>query len=306
MADETLLTVEEASKLLKISKYTIYELAKRGELPFRRIGRQLRFERGALQRYLQGDNRQAPAVENSGIANQKPSPNILRFIGSHEPSLELLIDFLKHSSSGVSLLPSFRGSMEGLIALYRRKADIAGAHLWDEQTGEYNLPFIRHVLPGEAPAVINLVQRVQGWIVQPGNPFKLETMEDISKEGLRFVNRQKGSGTRLRLDSFLRKKGIAPASIKGYELEENTHIGVACRVANGEADAGIAVKAAAERLGLDFVPLFSERYDLICLQEASETKQWQSLVSALRSEQFKHAVNSCSGYDTSLTGKYMN
>jgi putative molybdopterin biosynthesis protein len=131
------------------------------------------------------------------------------------------------------------------------------------------------------------------------------TLEDIALEGLRFVNRQKGSGTRLRLESFLRSNGISPAAINGYELEENTHMGVACRVANGEADAGIGVQTVADRLGLDFIPLFHERYDLICLQEVSLTRQWHNIMSILNSDHFQHAVQSYAGYDTALTGTYL-
>lgn len=305
MADESLLTAEDAAKILKISKYTLYELVKRGEIPARRIGRQLRFDRDVLQQYLRGNAGQPPLNEQERNAQQTIPQSSLRFVGSHDPVVELLIDFLKHSSEKINLLPSFKGSMDGLIALYRRKADIAGIHLYDDQTGEYNLPFIHYVLPGESVVVANLVQRVQGWIVLPGNPLKMNSMEDIANEGLRFVNRQKGSGTRLRLDSFLRQQGISPATIDGYELEENTHMGVACRVANGEADAGIGVQSVANRLGLDFVPLFHERYDLICLKETSLTKEWQNIVSILNSDHFQHAVHSNAGYDTTLTGTYL-
>lgn len=305
MADDSLLTVEDASKMLKISKYTLYELVKREEIPSRRIGRQLRFDREVLQQYMRGNAAKTsmtkPEINASHIAQQ----NSLRFVGSHDPVVELLIDFLKHTSGKMFLLPLFKGSMDGLIALYRRKADIAGVHLWDDQTEEYNLPFIHYVLPGESVVVVNLVKRVQGWIVHPGNPLQMDILEDIAKEGVRFVNRQKGSGTRLRLDSFLRTKGITPAAIEGYELEENTHMGVACRVANGEADAGIGVQSVANRLGLDFVPLFHERYDLICLEEVSQTKQWQNIMSILNSDHFQHAIHSYAGYDTTLTGKYL-
>ncbi len=304
MVDESLLTAEEAAKILKISKYTLYELVKRGGIPARRIGRQLRFDRDVLQKYLRGNIEQPPLSEQITDINQRNSQD-LRFVGSHDPVLELLIEFLKHSSEKINLLPSFKGSMDGLIALYRRKADIAGVHLWDDQTEEYNLPFIHYVLPGESVVVVNLVQRIQGWIFRPGNHLKINAWEDIAKKGLRFINRQKGSGTRLRLDSFLRINGISPAAIDGYQDEENTHMGIACRVANGEADAGIGVQSVANRLGLDFVPLFNERYDLICLKETSQTKLWQNIMSILTSDHFQHAVHSFAGYDTTLTGTYL-
>lgn len=305
MDDESLLTAEDAAKILKISKYTLYELVKRGEIPVQRIGRQLRFDRDILQRYLRGNAEQPHVSEQDRNSYQTIAQNSLRFVGSHDPVLELLIEFLNHSSEKTNLLPLFSGSMEGLISLYRRKADVAGVHLWDDKTEEYNLPFIHYVLPGESVVVVNLVQRVQGWIVLPGNPLKMNTWEDITKEGLRFINRQKGSGTRLRVESFLRSNGISPATVNGYEIEENTHIGIACRVANGEADAGIGVQSVANRLGLDFVPLFHERYDLICSKEISQTKQWHNIVAVLKSAHFQHAVHCHAGYDTTLTGAYL-
>lgn len=306
MVDELLLTAEDAAKILKISKYTLYELVKRGEIPARRIGRQLRFERDNIQRHLRGNAAGEPPVNDQDRHTRLSVPeNSLRFVGSHDPVLELLIDFLKHSAERINLLPSFAGSMDGLLALYRRKADVAGVHLWDNKTQEYNLPFIHYVLPGESVVVVNLVQRVQGWIVPPGNPLEINAWEDIAKKGLRFVNRQKGSGTRLRLDSFLRGNGISPSAVHGYETAENTHMGVACRIANGEADAGIGVQDVASRLGLDFVPLFHERYDLACLKEVSLIRQWQGMMAILNSDHFKHAVHSHAGYDTTLTGTFL-
>lgn len=305
MADESLLTSVDAAKILKISKYTLYELVKRGEIPAQRIGRQIRFDRDILQAYIRGNAEQAPLSEPGKNANKTIQQHSLRFGGSHDPVLELLIEFLKHSSEKLNLLPAFTGSMEGLIALYQRNVDIAGVHLWDEQTQEYNLPFIHYILPEEAVVVVNLIQRVQGWIVAPGNPLKINTWQDISKVGLRFINRQKGSGTRLRVESFLRKNAIDPASVAGYEKEESTHLGVACQVANGEADAGIGVQSVANRLGLDFVPLFHERYDLVCLNETSHTEQWQNIMSILNAAHFQHAVQGLAGYDTTLTGSYL-
>ncbi|GAX91134.1 helix-turn-helix transcriptional regulator [Effusibacillus lacus] len=308
MTGKAPLTAEEAAQILKISKYTLYELVKRGKLPAQKIGRQLRIDPDSLDRYLRGNPQETRPIGTSSAKDEFPASVLqgLRFIGSHDPILELLIEFLKHSAVPISLSSSFTGSMEGLIALYKRKADIAGVHLWDDKTEEYNLPFIQYILPGEPITVVNLVQRVQGWIVQPGNPLKLQTWEDIAKRGLRFVNRQKGSGTRLRLDSYLRSSGISPAAIEGYEIEESTHFGVACRIANGEADGGIGVQAAAIRMGLDFAPLFHERYDLVCLGETTRSPEWQQILSVLRSPAFHNAVRSQAGYDTSLTGTIMS
>lgn len=296
------LTAAEAAKILKVSKYTLYELVKRGEIPAHHIGRQLRIDPAVLEQYLRGSfgaGNAPPAAVHSTL----PASPTIRFIGSHDPIVELLFEFLKHAPLPVESSLSFKGSMDGLIALYRQEADISGIHLWDDVAKDYNISFVKHVIPGESVCIVNLVQREQGFIVAPGNPFNLQTWDDIAIEGLNFINRQKGSGTRLRLDSYLRAAKISPDQILGYENEETTHSGIACHVANGQADVGVGVKAAAQRLGLDFVPLFQERYDLVCLGRTTKTSAWQQLISILKSPGFIQAVNQQNGYDTSMTGK---
>lgn len=307
------LSVEEAAKILKVSKYTLYELIKRGEIPVQRIGRQIRIDPDTLYRSIHREvspdqTAQLPNQLDSHVTTDMITPENLKnshlhFVGSHDPVVELLADFLKYSSSPLNLHLSFKGSMDGLLALFRRQAHISGIHLWDDKTGEYNLPFVHYVLPGESVTLINLVQRVQGLIVQPGNPLKLHSLEDLQRNNVRFINRQKGSGTRLRLDANLRLAQISPASILGYENEEQTHFGVASCVANDQADAGIGVQSAAHKMGLDFVPLFNERYDLVALQELTKTVVWKRILSTLNSSSFQIAVQRQVGYDTSLTGK---
>ncbi|MDA8228920.1 MAG: helix-turn-helix transcriptional regulator [Desulfitobacterium hafniense] len=299
------LTPEEAAQILKISKYTLYELIKRGEIPARRIGKKIRIDYDTLKQYLQGTqviteekNEQGHTLNSDVSLSQG-----LRFVGSHEPIVGLLCEFLTHSPSPVQLSALFKGSMDGLIALYRRDADITGIHLWDEQSEEYNLPFVRYVLPGESVSVVNLVQRVQGWIVPNGNPLKLNSWEDITNEGICFINRQKGSGTRLHLDSYLRKFKISPGLIQGYEIEETTHSGVALKIASGQANAGIGIQSAAQRMGLDFIPLFKERYDLVLRQEITQSMEWQQVLSILQSPAFHRAIEQQIGYETSLTGQ---
>jgi len=300
------LTAAEAAKILKVSKYTLYELVKRGEIPAHHIGRQLRIDPTVLDQYLRGTfGVSNPQPTATAISPALPVLPTIRFIGSHDPVVELLFEFLKHAPLPVESSLSFKGSMDGLIALYRQDADISGIHLWDDVTKDYNISFVKHVIPGESVCIVNLVQREQGFIVAPGNPFNLQTWDDITIEGLNFINRQKGSGTRLRLDAYLRSAKISPGRILGYEHEEPTHSGVACHVANGQADVGVGVKAAAQRLGLDFIPLFQERYDLVCLGKTTKTPFWQQLLNVLKSPGFIQAVHQQMGYDTSLTGKIL-
>ncbi len=315
------LTAEEAAKVLRISKYTLYELIKRGEIPAQRVGRQLRLDPEVLNRYLLSPPA-ASGAASSPVTRRSPPPSgaaepsirqeskttaaaeclRLRFAGSHEPGIELAGEFLKHSANPIQMDLAFTGSMEGLIALFRGEADVAGMHLWDSNTDEYNLPFANHVLAGETFVLVNFAERTQGWIVPPGNPLGLASWTDITRKGLRFINRQKGSGTRIRLDSYLHMNQILPTAIKGYAFEETTHSGVALRIANGEADAGIGVQAAAQRLGLDFIPLFKEHYDLIYLEAFSESPALGSLLSTLRAPAFQKALRQL-GSDTSLSGQ---
>ncbi|HZK52875.1 MAG TPA: helix-turn-helix transcriptional regulator [Desulfosporosinus sp.] len=297
------LTAAEAAIILKISKYTLYELVKRGEIPAHHIGRQLRIDPAVLDRYLRGTL--SPNTLPGAMPSDTPESPVLRFIGSHDPVVELLFEFLKHAATPIQASISFKGSMDGLIALYRREGEISGAHLWDEASQDYNISFVKHVIPGEAVCIVNLVQREQGFIVAPGNPLNLQTWKDITIEGLKLINRQKGSGTRLRLDAYLKSAKIASSKILGYDDEETTHSGVACLVASGQADVGVGVQAAAQRLGLGFIPLFQERYDLVCLGKTAKSSVWQQLLTVLRSPGFIQAIHQQKGYDTSLTGKIM-
>ncbi|MDD2510819.1 MAG: helix-turn-helix transcriptional regulator [Syntrophomonas sp.] len=297
------LTPEEAAQILKISKYTLYELIKRGEIPSWRIGRKIRIDYDSLMHYLQGDSGEKRPRGYFDAQEDVSSDNGFCFMGSHDLSVELLAEFLNHSASSLSLKTIFKGSMQGLVALYHRKAQVTGIHLWDEKLQEYNLPFVEHILLAEAYTVVNLVQRTQGWIVAAGNKHNINSWEDITQKGTRFVNRQRGSGTRLRIDQYLLENEIPVRQIQGYEKEEKTHWGVALKVANGEADFGIGIQFAAQRMGLDFVPLFKERFDLVILQETAEKPEWHQIQAVVNSTAFKRAVEQHIGYDTSLTGK---
>ena len=296
------LTAEEAAQVLKISKYTLYELVKKGEIKASRVGRQLRIDPDGLERYLQGAGA-ATCLPREEEDEPSSHGEELRFVGSHEPAVELLLEFVRHGGTAMKVSAHYGGSMEGLLALYKRRANLAGVHLWDEQTDEYNLPFVHYVLPGEQVAVVNLVRRVQGWIVPPGNPWGIRNWQDLGREGLRLINRQKGSGTRLRLDAFLRQAGLDAREIRGYNLEEQTHFGVAYQVAKGAADAGIGIRAMAEQFGLGFVPLFEERYDLVCLPELVRTRLWEQVLAVLQDPVFRGMLSRQAGYSTEDTGR---
>lgn len=221
-------------------------------------------------------------------------------IGSHDVALDLLAQFL--SPTGRRLNSANAGSQGGLVALSRRHAHLAGSHLLNPETGEYNVDFIRQYLPGLPVRAVALVLRDQGLIVDAGNPKRIHGLEDLARPDVTYVNRQRGSGTRVLLDHHLGELRISPASIRGYDREEYTHLAVAAAVASGRADCALGIAAAARALGLGFVPLFQERYDLVIPQEHAKSDLLRPLLALLEPGAFRDEVARLPGYDVSIMG----
>ena len=225
-------------------------------------------------------------------------------IGSHDMILDLAASQLRANDPGITLASGNVGSMGGLIALRDRLCHLAGSHLLDPETGAYTLPYVDRVLPGRDVAVIRLVHREQGLLVAPGNPLSLRDVADLARPGLRYVNRQRGAGTRVLLDYELARTGIDPDAIAGYGREEPTHLAVAAAIASGRADCGMGVLAAARAFDLDFVPVTSEPYDLVLelksLDDPVLAPFWELLSS---SDGFRAAVEALGGYDTAEMGR---
>ena len=228
--------------------------------------------------------------------------NAIVAIGSHDVSLDLLASHLSRSTPPRSLSSSNVGSLGGLLALSRKEAHFAGCHLLDEETGEYNVAFVKRYLKGHSTVLVNLAHRVQGLIVPPGNPKNVSRLEDLARPDVSFINRQRGSGTRVLLDYKLRELDLAQERITGYQREEYTHLAVAAAVAGGSADAGLGVLASARALGMDFVPLLTERFDLAIPAQFYESGLLRPLLDLLGSTQFKDDMENLGGYDTSQTG----
>ena len=230
--------------------------------------------------------------------------NTIVCIGSHDNTLDILYNYLRKKYPHISLSSAHVGSMGGLIAIKRGETHIAGTHLLDEATGEYNIPFIKKLLPEKKVVLINLVYRIQGLIIKKGNPKNIKSFEDLIREDVVFINRQAGSGTRLLLDKYLRELKIESSQIKGYENEEYTHMGVAQAVASGRADVGLGILAAAKALDLDFIPVAEERYDLLIAKEFLNLDIIQALLDIIKNDKgFKNAVLSLGGYDIRDMGK---
>lgn len=228
--------------------------------------------------------------------------NALLAIGSHDNTLDLLDSLLRKTHPRFRLTSAHVGSLGGLMALGRGQCHLAGSHLLDAASGVYNRKAIEENL--EEPVVLlRLVDREQGILTAPGNPLGISGIEDLAREGLRFVNRQRGSGTRVLLDYRLACLGIAPTRITGYRDEEYTHMNVAAAVLSGRADAGLAVRSAANALGLPFVPVGVEEYDLVIPRRFYEMPAMQALLDVIRSADFKQAVTALGGYGTEKTGQ---
>lgn len=221
-------------------------------------------------------------------------------IGSHDLTLDLLAQFL--SERDRRLVSANVGSQGGLIALRRGEAHLAGSHLLDPQSGEYNISSIRRYMPGVPVKVIALVGRQQGLIVQRGNPKGITNLRSLTKSQVRFVNRQRGAGTRVLLDYHLNSMTIPPESIVGYQQEEYTHLAIAASVASDRADCGLGIAAAAQALDLDFIPLFQERYDLVIPKQFADDDLLTPLFGLVADSAFREAVSRLTGYDVSVMG----
>ncbi|MEA2085522.1 MAG: substrate-binding domain-containing protein, partial [Chloroflexota bacterium] len=244
------------------------------------------------------DKEKASGAQGSRV----DSRNSLLIVGSNDLALNLLVSKLKHRNPETNIEVTNAGSLGGLIALREGRADLAGIHLLDEESGEYNYPYVKHVLPGVEMAIVHFTYRIQGFMFAKGNPKQIRGLEDLRRPEVTMVNRQKGSGTRVLLDFKLRELGILPGDIKGYQHEEDTHLAVAGSIARGEADVGLGIEAAARSRGTDFLPLFRERYDLVIPVEKCRSKPVLSLLEITKSEEFRKVVTEMGGYDTSETG----
>lgn len=246
--------------------------------------------RQALDQWRSVEHRLSAAPENT-----------LRFAGSHDLTVAWLASHFSDIVLEYSLCVSYSGSLGGLMALAAGEADIAGCHLWDEETQTYNVPYVRRLFPGRRIPLVTLARRRVGLVLPPGNPLELRGLRDLCRQNVRFVNRQIGSGTRVWLDIELRKAGLSSTAISGYERQVATHSEVAGLVAEGEADAGIALEGSALAYGLDFLPLTVEVYDLAVID--LDAPGIAELIAWLVTPEAAEVVASFGGYLAEQTGR---
>ena len=227
--------------------------------------------------------------------------NTILAIGSHDISLDIVSQHL--SKYNRRLVSANVGSLGGLLAIKRGEAHLAGSHLLDPETGDYNITSIQKYLSGEPVRLMAWLYRLQGLIVKKGNPKNIHSLDDLSQPGLTYVNRQRGSGTRILLDYQATKLGIKMENVQGYENEEYTHLGVGVAVASGRADCGMGIAAAADALHLDFVELFEERYDLVIPIRFLDNEFLDPIFELAQNKQFRSEISQLPGYDTKDMGK---
>ena len=297
--NKEMLSTKEVAEYLNINEKHVYKLIQDKKIPATRITGKWTFPKKLIDAWIIKCAEEN--VSMKGTAAQPDSHIVV--MGSHDFCMELLSQELTKAFPDLSLSVSNVGSAGGLIALSKGICHVACAHLFDPATLSYNVPYLSKYLPDTAVVVINLVYRDLGLIVQRGNPLKITTVADTARPGVRIINRQSGSGTRLFFDAELQRLGLSAAQITGYADEVATHNEAALAVLGGTVDAAMGILSAAKMLDLDFVHLAKERFDLIIPKQNIADRPIDALLQIVRSEAFKMKVSKMGGYDTSATGQ---
>lgn len=319
------LTPLEVAELLKITKNTVYELIKRGELPSYKIGKKIRIDMHDVEDYINNQKSNSrPSINhnintkllNNNVENTIHTSNSISLsnksnskiiISGQDILLDILARYIEEILPDYTVLRSYKGSYNGLYDLYNNKVSIASCHLWDGDKDEYNTDYVKRLVPGTPCVLINLAYRLQGFYVEKGNPLNIKSFKDLTNKNIKFINREKGSGVRVLLDEKLRLLNIDPNSINGYYNEENSHLAVASTVGRGDANIGLGNKKASMQVEtIDFIPLQTERYDLIIKKSDLNNPIYKSILSILSSEKFKNELQGIGGYDLKDLGKIIS
>lgn len=315
--NSTSLTPLEVAEILKITKNTVYELIKRGELPAYKVGKKLRIDKEDIENYINSQKGTTSSVnkpQKKEISVNEPDTD--NEINSNDKNIiicgqDMILDILgrnlETSLPSVKSYRSYMGSYNGLFNLYNNKVSITSAHLWDWETSEYNVSFVKKLLPGIPCVIVNLAYRMQGFYVQKGNPKNIKGWEDLNREDLSYINRERGCGVRVLLDGKLREFNIPSSSVNGYNYEESSHLSVASSIARGKGDFGLGIEKVAKQIdNIDFIPLQKERYDLVIKKENLESPAYKEILNIINSYDFKGELEGLGGYDLKDTGKIIS
>ena len=299
MSDE-MMNTKEVARYLDIHEKQVYALIKTKKIPASRVTGKWLFPKSVIDGWIEANARSG--LEQARQKSERIAGALLAS-GSNDPVLDILQTCLRKAHPEFFVFSANTGSLAGLEALEKGFTDLAWSHLLDPETGEYNIPYLERVAPGVKAVVVNLFYRELGFVIARGNPLGITRFADLVRPGVRFVNRQAGSGTRLLLDHHLGKAGIPADRISGYDQEVYTHIEVGLAILSGEADTGIATAAVSTLLGLDFIPVTKERFDMICDQSTFFQKGVQALMEVLNGDLFRKRVENLGSYDFGSAGR---
>ncbi len=318
--DDDLLSALEVANILKISRNTVYELIKRGELNYSKVGKQVRITRSEVNSYLNSTKNNSLSTRNAassignitGTIRKQPDIQVVDsnirgnefIICGQDISLDLLANHLGTYSDTLHIYRSYLTSYNGIYALYQGHVNIATAHLWDGELDEYNVSYVKKMMPGIPALIIRIGKRRHGFYVQKNNPKGITGWSDLKRMDISIVNRERGSGTRVLLDEKLRLMGVIGDYIEGYFHECKSHLTVASLISHGEADIGIGSETGIMNVnGIDFIPLQTECYDLIMRLADADRQPYKHIMEILASDAFKLDLQSIGCYDTTETGK---
>jgi putative molybdopterin biosynthesis protein len=297
---EEMMNTKEVAGYLGIHEKQVYSLIKARRIPSTRITGKWIFPRRLIDEWIESN---AKSGLEKAREKSRSMGGALLACGSNDPILDMLQTYMKKTYPEFLILSANTGSTEGLKALNSGFTDLAWSHLLDPKSGQYNIPFLPAYVPDVKAVVVNLFHRELGLIMAPKNPFKISGFGDLGKKGVRLVNRQKGSGTRVLLDHHLKQLKVPPSKVEGYEREVYTHFEVGLSILSKEADVGIATIAVAKLLGLPFIPVAKESFDMILEQKTFFHKAIQTFIEVLNSKEFRQRVEPIGAYDFKDSGK---
>jgi len=298
-----LMNAKEVAQYLDIHEKQVYLLVKAQKIPCTRVTGKWLFPVELIDEWLQTSARNSLQQANKRL---KSIDNALLAAGSNDPVLDVLLAAIKKNYPAFNIFSANTGSISGLKALNDDLTDIAFSHLLDRQTGDYNTPYLQKLCPNRQPVVVNLFYRQIGFLITKSKAGNFRGWESLTRKGIRFINRQSGSGIRILLDYELQNRGIAGGDISGYENEVYTHFEVGLAIISGEADAGIASAAVAKIMDLNFQPLLSERFDMILDKSTFFKPAIQAFIETLQSDQFRNRVEKIGNYSFKDAGRILH
>ena len=306
MAQNQSLSTQEVADILHVSKSTIYDLIRKGEIHSYKIGRKVRFTQDDVDAYIarsrhEHSTRPVQRVDtHSTLLTPKETDVPDLIISGQDVVLDILANYLQQE--GVNAGRTYLSSFEGLLALYQEKIQAAACHLFDGE--DCNASFVRSLMPGVPAVLVNLSYRTQGFYVYKGNPRKIKDWEDLRRADISILNRRVGSSSRILLDTQLKALGIPAAQVRGYDKIMSSHLTMAAAIAEGDADLAIGTERVSRQIeDLDFVPLLEERFDLVLRKDSMENPAIIKLLEILSSPVFHREVASFSGNDYRDLGK---